>query len=50
MSLPAPLASTKQLTEEQAAVLMETIGGWDDDAVTQSLGEFRKWQGQKAPF
>ena len=50
LSLPEPLASTKHLTETQAETLMDTIGGWDDDTITQSLTEFRKWQGEKAPF
>ena len=50
LSLPEPLASTKHLTEAQAETLMDTIGGWDDETISQSLTEFRKWQGQKAPF
>ncbi|GGJ65138.1 phage recombination protein Bet [Deinococcus aquiradiocola] len=47
LNLPAPPASTRHLTEEQAAFLMDAIGGWDDDAVRQTLTEFRTWQGAR---
>jgi phage recombination protein Bet len=50
LTLPEPLTSTKNLTEAQAATLMDTIASWDDDTIAQSLSEFRKWSDEKAPF
>jgi len=50
LSLPARLRSTKDLTEEQATVLLDTLGSWDASAVEQSLTEFRRWQTEQAPF
>lgn len=44
------ISSTKDLTEEQATFLIDTIGSWDDNAVEQSLAEFRNWQATAAPF
>jgi phage recombination protein Bet len=50
LSLPAPIQNTNQLTEEQATVLLETIGSWDEHAVETSMADFRKWQSTAAPF
>ena len=50
LSLPVRLRSTKALTEDQATVLLDTLGSWDASAVEQTLTEFRRWQTTQAPF
>jgi len=50
LTLPEPLASTKDLSEDQASFLTNTINGWSDEEIADSLAKFQMWQEQRLPF
>ena len=50
LSLPDQLATTKDLTEDQATFLMDTIGSWNDEEIADQLAKFQMWQEARLPF
>jgi len=50
LTLPEQLASTKDLSEDQASFLTNTINGWADEEVADQLAKFQMWQEQRLPF